>query len=145
MEESVDLHEEAGKENEQTLANLSLAEEATSKDEVEIEKFLQEQKSKNTQYKTKSDLNAWKKFCESLKESRAIENIPANELDLLLSKFFISVRKQNGTEYEPITKTRLLKPNSMPQTRRRFLISPLERPVLDDFSKQTFSQTSLNS
>ena len=33
MEESVDLHEEAGKENEQTLANLSPAEEATSKDE----------------------------------------------------------------------------------------------------------------
>ena len=51
-----------------------LAEETTSKDEVEIEKFLQEQKSKNTQYKIKSDLNAWKKFCESLKESRAIEN-----------------------------------------------------------------------
>ena len=62
MEESVDLHEEAGKENEQTLANLSPAEEATSKDEVKIEKFLQEQKSKNTQYKTKSDLNAWEKF-----------------------------------------------------------------------------------
>ena len=35
------------------------------------------------------------KFCESLKESRAIENTPANELDLLLSTFFISVRKQN--------------------------------------------------
>ena len=44
MEESVDLHKKAGKENEQTLANLSPAEEATSKDEVEIEKFLQEQK-----------------------------------------------------------------------------------------------------
>ena len=69
MGESVDLHEGAGKENEQTLANSSLAEEVTSKDEVEIEKFLQEQKSKNTQYKTKSDLNAWKKFCESQKES----------------------------------------------------------------------------
>ena len=49
MRESAGLYEEAGKENEQTLANLSLAEEATSKDEVEIEKFLQEQKSKNTQ------------------------------------------------------------------------------------------------
>ena len=58
MEESVDLHEEAGNENEQTLANLSTAEEATGKDEVEIEKFLQEQKLKNTQYKTMSDLNA---------------------------------------------------------------------------------------
>ena len=143
MEESVDLHDEAGKENEQTLANLSPAEEATSKDEVEIEKFLQEQKSKNTQYKTKSDLNAWKKFCESLKESRAIENIPANELDLLLSKFFISVRKQNGTEYEPGTLSGF--DFFLTQTKRRFLITPLERPVLDDFSKQTFSQTSLHS
>ena len=46
MEESVDLHDEAGKENEQTLANLSPAEEGTSKDEVEIKKFLQEQKLK---------------------------------------------------------------------------------------------------
>ena len=36
MEETVDLHEEAGKENEQTLANLSPAEQAMSKDEVEI-------------------------------------------------------------------------------------------------------------
>ena len=44
VEESVDLHEEAGKENEQMLANLRPADEATSKDEVEIEKFLQEQK-----------------------------------------------------------------------------------------------------
>ena len=96
---SVDLKEKAGKENEHALANLSPAEEATSKHEVEIENFLQEQKSKNTQYKIKSDLNAWKKFCESLKESRAIENIPANKLDLLLSKFFISFRKQNGPEY----------------------------------------------
>ena len=49
MEGSADLHEEAGKGNKQTLANLS-PEEATGKDEVEIEKFLQEQKSKNTQY-----------------------------------------------------------------------------------------------
>ena len=55
MSQSVDLHEEAGKAqckrvrtiqagNEQTFPNLSPAEEATSKDEVEIEKFLQEQK-----------------------------------------------------------------------------------------------------
>ena len=47
--------------------------------------------------KTKSDLNTWKKIYESLKESRATENIPANELDLV----FISARKQDGTEYEP--------------------------------------------
>ena len=38
MKESVYLYEEAGKENNQTLANSSPAEEATSKDKVEIEK-----------------------------------------------------------------------------------------------------------
>ena len=75
MEEPVALNKEAGKENEQTLANLNPAEEVTSKDEVEIEKFLQAQKYRNTQYKTKSDLNAWKKFCESLKESRSYVQI----------------------------------------------------------------------
>ena len=36
----MDLHGEAGKENEQTLANLSPVVEATSKDEVEIDKCL---------------------------------------------------------------------------------------------------------
>ena len=40
----MDLHGETGKENEQILANLSPAEKATSKDEIEIEKCLQEQK-----------------------------------------------------------------------------------------------------
>lgn len=85
------------------MANLSPVEEATSKDEVEIEKCLQAQKSKSTQYKTKGDFNAWKKFCESLKGSRVIESIPVKEFDLLLSKFFISVRKQNATEYEQCT------------------------------------------
>ena len=43
MEEPVTLNVEAGKENEETL---SPAEEATSKDKVEIEKILQAQKSK---------------------------------------------------------------------------------------------------
>ena len=60
MEEpAVALNVEAGKENEQTLANLSPAEKATSKDEDEIEKFLQAQKSKNTQYKTKRMSKRW--------------------------------------------------------------------------------------
>ena len=125
---------------------------------------MQEQKPKNTQSKTKSNLNPWKKFCESLKESRAIENIPAIVLDFLLSKFsrkfFISVRKQNGTEYELGTFTWLpakfstllaLKRKSakLEETNKQeesfYRVTPLERPVLDDFSKQTFSQTSLHS
>ena len=36
----MDLYEEAGKENKQTLTNFGPAEECTRNDEVEIEKFL---------------------------------------------------------------------------------------------------------
>ena len=36
----MDLHEEAGKENEQTLAKMGPAEEATSNDEVDLSLFL---------------------------------------------------------------------------------------------------------
>ena len=36
----MDLHEEAGKENKLTFANLSPAEEATSKDEIKIYVFV---------------------------------------------------------------------------------------------------------
>ena len=45
----------------------------------------------------------------------------------------------------PSTNRVCIKPNSMTQTRRRFLITPLGGPVLDDSSKQTFSQNSLHS
>ena len=104
MEESVNLHEEAGKENKQMLANLSLPEEVTSKDEVEIEKFLQEQKSKNTQYKTKSDLNAWRKFWKShWKSLEQLKTYLPMSLTFFCPKIFISVDRQNGTEYEPGT------------------------------------------
>ena len=135
MEESVDLHEETGIENEQTLANLSPAERATSKGEVEIEKLLHEQISKNIQYKTKSDLNAWKKFCESLKESREIETIPANELDLLLSKFFISDRKQNGTEYEPATLSGFRRVPSLQHSK----MSHVQKSRPSNFARLTFT------
>ena len=67
---------EAVKENEQTLTNLSPAEEKLlAKMKSKLRNFCRSRNQSNTQYKTKSDLNAWKKFCELLKESRAIENI----------------------------------------------------------------------
>lgn len=34
-------------------------------------------------------------------ETRTLENIPPIELNELLSKFFISIRKKDGAEYEP--------------------------------------------
>ena len=62
MEESVDLHKEAGKENEQTLANLSTAEEATGKDEVEIEKGGGEIKKHSGAEIKKHSIQDWERF-----------------------------------------------------------------------------------
>lgn len=42
-------------------------------------------------------------FYQSIKEARKIENITDADLDFLLYKFFISVNKQNVSEYEPAT------------------------------------------
>ena len=49
----------------------------------------------NTTKKTKTDLNVWKRWCESVKETRAIEEIPAKELNNLLCHLFVKVKKRN--------------------------------------------------
>ena len=78
---------------------------SSNKDEDEemINEFLNEQKSRNTEYKTKSNMKTWQRFCQSIQEKREIQNIPEAELDKMLCKFFISIRKQDGAEYEPGT------------------------------------------
>ena len=57
------------------------------------------------QKKEKTDLNVWKRWCESVKETRAIEEIPVEELNSLLCHFFVKVRKLNGEDFEPGTLT----------------------------------------
>jgi len=37
----------------------------------------------NTTKKTKTDLNEWKRWCESIKETKAIEEIPVEELNFM--------------------------------------------------------------
>ena len=70
------------------------------RDEDLIE-FVEENKVKNTIKKTCSDMNAWKRWCESIGELRNMEDIPTAELSSLLGHFAMKVRKQNGEEYEP--------------------------------------------
>lgn len=96
MEVSVDLHEETGKGKEQILANLSPVEEATSKDEDERNwKFFEgtEIQKHSVQYK-----GLFKSMEEIFWVTERVSK-PASELDLLLSKLFISSPKQNGSEY----------------------------------------------
>ena len=57
----------------------------------------------NTNKKTTYDLNIWRRYCSSVGETRTLENIPPNELNILLFRFFTDVRKKDGRVYEPGT------------------------------------------
>ena len=74
-------------------------------DDDAVRQFIESNKAKNTVKKTRSDLNVWNRWCESVNERRKLEDIPASELNRLLSNFFVSVRKQNGENYEPSSLT----------------------------------------
>jgi len=70
----------------------------------EIERFICNQKSANTIRKTVTDMNTLQRYLKSInKDEIKIECLPEQELDHILAKFFMSVRKSTGEEYEPDT------------------------------------------
>ena len=73
----------------------------TLKDE-DMKDFIDQHKNSNT--KCKIDLRKWQHWCAKRGE-REFNDIPPLELDKLLSHFFITVRKNDGTHYEPDTLT----------------------------------------
>ena len=66
-----------------------------------IHSFIDKQRRKNTVKSTKRDLNILTDYFFGRGEFRLIENIPSQELDVLLSNFYIDTRKKDGNEYEP--------------------------------------------
>lgn len=71
-------------------------------DDDDIDTFLANQENNNTARKNKYDISILTSFMEQkLGEFREVYNIPPFELNTVLCKFFIGVRKANGDEYEP--------------------------------------------
>ena len=71
----------------------------------EFQKYVLQQKPTNKKVKTQSDMKAWKRFCLQQHKNKELSDIPADKLNLLLGNFFKTVKKLNGTEYEPISLT----------------------------------------
>jgi integrase len=70
----------------------------------DIDKLVHNQENRNTLKKTLYDMSLLKLFLEeTLNEKRPIECIPPPELSDLLCKFFLGVRKSDGSNYEPNT------------------------------------------
>ncbi|CAL9683294.1 unnamed protein product [Knipowitschia caucasica] len=79
-------------------------EENTTNSQEEIDNFVADQKAKNTIRKTKLDMNILRKYLKSIgKGTEEIENLPAGDLNHLISKFFMQVKKADWSDYEPNT------------------------------------------
>ena len=70
----------------------------------DIEDFILSKGPENTMKKnTKYDMNICKGYFDSENDLRDIENIPADELNVHICRFFMQAKKKNGTAYEPNT------------------------------------------
>ena len=67
----------------------------------DIDKFITDQQAQNTKYNTKFAINVFVRFCKENNEGRSLSIIPKKEIDKLLCNFFMTVKKQDGNEYEP--------------------------------------------
>ena len=56
-----------------------------------IQDFIYSLRPDNTKKKTTYDLNIWQRYCSTVGEARALENIPFEELNILLCRFFMDV------------------------------------------------------
>ena len=69
----------------------------------DVDSFITENENKNTQLKTKQDLNLIHSYLASQGEFRQIHEIPPDHLCEFICGFLYSVRKKDGGEYEPVS------------------------------------------
>ena len=66
-----------------------------------VKEFSESFDNENTKKKTLYDLKLFKEFLDTCDEKREIEDIAPVELQEIIKKFVLAVRKKNGEEYEP--------------------------------------------
>ena len=67
----------------------------------DVNAFSEQQENENTKKKTLYDLKIFREFLETCDEKREIENVTPVELQAIIKKFVLAVRRKNGDEYEP--------------------------------------------
>ena len=68
-----------------------------------VQNYILAQRAENTIKKTEYDLNVWKMFFRNKGEEREIEDIPAEELNILICRFMMEIKKKDGSTYKPAT------------------------------------------
>ena len=67
----------------------------------QVKEFSESFDNENTKKKTLYDLKVFKEFLDTCDEKREIEDIAPVELQEIIKKIVLAVRKKNGEEYEP--------------------------------------------
>ncbi|CAG2255616.1 unnamed protein product [Mytilus edulis] len=70
-------------------------------DDTDTAAFVQSLKNDNTVRKTASDMRLFNKWLRCNNEMRLAEEIPVTELDKCLARFFMTVKKDDESNYEP--------------------------------------------
>ena len=68
-----------------------------------VQNYILVQRGENTIKKTEYDLNVWKMFFRNKGEEREIEDIPAEELNILICRDMMEIKKKDGSTYKPAT------------------------------------------
>ena len=91
------------KENDERSGNLNILvdEENDNNNLDEIQEVIEQQQPINTTKKTTYDLNVWKRYCDIVHESRKLEEIPANELNIMNWKFLLIWRGNKYVIHRP--------------------------------------------
>ena len=71
--------------------------------QIDAAEFVEQNENANTLKKTLGHIKLFREYLQSKGEAREMYNIPPNELEPLLSNFFVNVRTKDGGEYEPTT------------------------------------------
>ena len=66
-----------------------------------IEELKNSSKNENTSKSTLFWLSVWRKWCVEKKIESEIQNIPPEELNILLEGFYAEVKNKHGDDYEP--------------------------------------------
>ena len=74
---------------------------ASISDEEVLKEFTEKLENENTKKKTLYDIKVFKEYLDACDEKREIEDITPVELQEIIKKFVLAVRKRNGEEYEP--------------------------------------------
>ena len=67
----------------------------------EVKEFTEKFENENTKKKTLYDIKDFKEYLDACDEKREIEDTTPVELQEIIKKFILAVRKKNGEEYEP--------------------------------------------